>query len=347
MKILLIPGDGVGSELAAELQKLISAVQSLFGLKISTQTLDISELHFRDTNILIPKAFNNMAKEADAIWLGPITSQSNLKGYIRKNIIREICSIRGFEFYYRHFKPLPSLQKVQTDNPIDVLLIENNFYSHTVSSQLPASFINEEKIDFLTTYYSQTHLESLFSKAQELLERGNRNKLHLVLPDELRYSSSPWVESASVLSNRGINVQWSSLEQFYYALLRSPDQFDLVLTVPPFGRIYSRLVSSMEGGLGTGYEFHQTVGEKTLLHVTHPASGHFVGRDAGNPIGSMLSFGEFMNAYNNPLICNAIRSAVDAAINAGWVTRDLGGSMGAIEMGDYICSKLSENIAKS
>ena len=61
----------------------------------------------------------------------------------------------------------------------------------------------------------------------------------------------------------------------------------------------------------------------------------------------MLSFSEFMNAYNNPLICNAIRSAVDAAINAGWVTRDLGGSMGEIEMGDYICSKLSENIAKS
>ena len=103
----------------------------------------------------------------------------------------------------------------------------------------------------------------------------------------------------------------------------------------------------MEGGLGTGYEFHQAVGGKILLHVTHPVNHHFVGRDAGNPIGAMLSFGEFMNAYNNPLICNAIRSAVDAAINAGWVTRDLGGSMGAIEMGDYICSKLSENIAKS
>ena len=79
MKILLIPGDGVGSELAAELQKLISAVQSLFGLKISTQTLDISELHFRDTNILIPKAFNKMAREVDAVWLGPITNQSNSK----------------------------------------------------------------------------------------------------------------------------------------------------------------------------------------------------------------------------------------------------------------------------
>jgi len=347
VKILLIPGDGIGSELAAELHKLISAVQSLFKLKISTQTLDISELHFRDTNILIPKAFNKMAGEADAIWLGPITNQSNMKEYIRKNIIREICSMQGFEFYYRHFKPLPSLQKVQTDNPIDVLLIENNFYSHTVSSELPASFIGEGKMNFLTTYYSQTHLESLFSKAQELLEKGNRNKLHLVLPDELRQSDSPWVKPASILADRGINVQWSSVDQFYYTLLRAPDQFDLVLTVPPFGKIYSKLVSSMEGGLGTGYEFHQTVGKKILLHVTHPTSRRFVGRDAGNPIGSMLSFSEFMNAHNNSSIYNAIRNAIDAAINAGWVTRDLGGSMGTIEMGDYICSKLSENMAKS
>ena len=96
MKILLIPGDGIGSELAAEVHKLISAVQSLFELTISTQTLDISESHFRDTNILIPKAFNKMAGEADAIWLGPITNQSNMKEYIRKNIIREICSMQGF-----------------------------------------------------------------------------------------------------------------------------------------------------------------------------------------------------------------------------------------------------------
>jgi len=347
VKILLIPGDGVGSELAAELQKLISAVQSLFELKISTQTLDISELHFRDTNILVPKAFNKMAREADTIWLGPILNQSNLKGYTRKNIIQQICSMQGFEFYYRHFKPLPSLQKIQTDNPIDILLIENNFYSHTVSSDLPASFIKEGKMNFLTTYYSHSHLESLFSKAQEHLERGNRNKLHLVLPDELRQADSPWVEPASILADRGINVQWSSLEQFYYALLKSPDKFDLVLTVPPFGKIYSRLVSSMEGGRGTGYEFHQTMEKNILLHVTHPVSRHFVGKDACNPIGSMLSFGEFMNGHNNPLVCNAIRNAINEAINAGWVTRDLGGSMGAIEMGDYICSKLSENLAKS
>ncbi|MBT3479511.1 MAG: hypothetical protein HOA15_05095 [Candidatus Marinimicrobia bacterium] len=37
--------------------------------------------------------------------------------------------------------------------------------------------------------------------------------------------------------------------------------------------------------------------------------------------------------------------AIEKAINAGWVTRDLGGSMGTIEMGDFICSKLAENIA--
>jgi isocitrate/isopropylmalate dehydrogenase len=149
VKILLIPGDGVGSELAAELQKLISAVQSLFELKISTQTLDISELHFRDTNILVPKAFNKMAREADTIWLGPILNQSNLKGYTRKNIIQQICSMQGFEFYYRHFNPLPSLQKIQTDNPIDILLIENNFYSHNKSKFFSANNINTKNLSLI------------------------------------------------------------------------------------------------------------------------------------------------------------------------------------------------------
>ena len=103
MKILLIPGDGVGSELAAEVHKLISTIQSVFNIKISTQTLDIGETHFQETNILIPKVMDQMGSEADSIWLGPITNQSKLKAYNRNKIVQEICSNQGFEFYYRHF----------------------------------------------------------------------------------------------------------------------------------------------------------------------------------------------------------------------------------------------------
>lgn len=347
MKVLLIPGDGVGNELAAEVHKLLSTIQSDFGINITTQTLDISESHFRETNILIPRAFGKMVSEADSIWLGPITNQSNLKGYNRNKIVQKICSDHGFEFFFRHFKPLPALQKVHSDNPIDVLLIENNFYSHTVSSELPASFVSEKKLDVMTTYHSQSHLESIFSEAQRLIESGARKKLHLVLPDELRHSESPWVEPASLLADRGVNVQWSSVDQFFYNLLKIPDQFDLVLTVAPFGRIFSKMVSALEGGLGAGFEFHRSLDHKTLYQVMHPSSRRFVGRDAGNPIGSILSMAEFMIERNKPSISIAIRKTVEEAIDAGWVTRDLGGSMGTIEMGDFICSKLSENMARS
>ncbi len=79
MKILLIPGDGVGNELVAEVHKLIATIDSVFGLKINTQSLDISEFHFRETNILIPKGLQKMAEEANSIWLGPITNQYKIK----------------------------------------------------------------------------------------------------------------------------------------------------------------------------------------------------------------------------------------------------------------------------
>ncbi|MEA1882227.1 MAG: isocitrate/isopropylmalate family dehydrogenase, partial [Candidatus Marinimicrobia bacterium] len=288
-----------------------------------------------------------MGSEADSIWLGPITNQSKLKAYNRNKIVQKICSNQGFEFFYRHFKPLASLQKIQSDNPIDVLLIENNFYSHTVASELPASFVSEKKLDVMTTYYSQNHLESIFTEAERLLKAGIRHKLLIILPDELRQSDSPWIKPASQLADLGYNVQWSSVDQFFYNILRTPDQLDLVLTVSPFGRIFSKLVSAIEGGLGTAYEFHRSTNNKSFFHVLHPASRRFVGKDAGNPIGAILSIAEFMNGQNKPSISKAIRDTVEKAINAGWVTRDLGGSMGTIEMGDFICSKLSENIAKS
>ncbi|MBC8344941.1 MAG: hypothetical protein ISR82_02425 [Candidatus Marinimicrobia bacterium] len=347
MKILLIPGDGVGNELAAEVHKLIATIHSVFGLRISSQTLDISESHYRDTNILIPKVLHKMADEADSIWLGPVTNQSKLKGYNRKNIVQEICSDQGLEFFYRHFKPLPSLQKIQTDNPIDVLLIESNYYSHTVSSELPATFVSEQKLNIMTTYLSQSHLESIFSEAQSLIETGSRNRLLLVLPDELKKMDSPWIEPANQLADRGIHIQWSSVDQFYYNILKKPDQFDLVLTVSPYGRIFSKMVSALEGGLGAGFEYHSSKNKQTLFQVMHPASRRYVGKDAADPIGAILAIAEFLNSQKKESIGVAIRNVIEEAIGADWVTRDLGGSMGTIEIGDFICSKLSDKMATS
>ena len=341
MKILLIPGDGVGNELVAEVHKLIATIDSVFGLKINTQSLDISEFHFRETNILIPKGLQKMAEEANSIWLGPITNQSKLNGYNQKNIVQQICSEQELEFFYRNYKPIPSLQKIQTDNPIDVLLIESNFYSHTVPSELPATFVSDQKLNMMTTYFSQSHMESILAEAQKIIESGHRNKLLLVLPDELKQKDSPWIEPANQLAERGIHIQWSSVDQFFYNILRKPDQLDLVVTVTPYGRIFSKMISSLEGGLGAGFETHRSKNNQIMFQIMHPASSRFVGKDAADPIGAILSIAAFLESQNKPLISAAIRNVIEDAISADWVTRDLGGSMGTIEIGDFICSKLS------
>ncbi len=344
VNIVLIPGDGVGQELALEVQKVFDSIQSVSKMRFNIKYLDISEEHFRETELLVPAVLEKYCDNADAIWMGPIVGQSQLNGYSENNVIKEIGEKLGLEIHKRRLNPINSLQILSVNQPVDILVIQDQFCSQAVSGELPANFIADEKIDVQTTYFSHARMESLFNSALELLSTGTRRKVLLTLPNDLLQKSSPWIHSLQKLGERDITVQVMPVEKFFFQVLHNPDKLDLVLTIPPYGQIFSKIAAAIDGGLGSGFEiFHNPKG-LTLFKMQHPASRRFIGKDAANPIGAFLSVAEIMDLLGQPKVRTLLRQIVDESISAGWTTRDLGGSMGTAEVGDYICSKISDKL---
>lgn len=59
-------------------------------------------------------------------------------------------------------------------------------------------------------------------------------------------------------------------------------------------------------------------------------------------MGAMMSVGLLLKLAGHEKIANSIKASLEKALGSGWTTRDLGGSMGTSEVGDYICSFLTE-----
>ncbi len=342
VKIILSAGDGVGKELAGEVQKLFQCIESGTGLKFQLIELDISEDHFRETELHLPAGLKKLARDAFALWLGPITIHSTATDYTESIILKKLCEELNFTLYTRKIFPLHSLQQIQYDQPISLVVFQDPLIRQEILGSIDS---NGEILDVQTSFFMRSRMEALFTEIEKVLERGTYHKVMLALPEKLLERGSPWVQSLRELSEKDYQVHALPIDRFFFQFLRNPDQISIVVTIPPYGLIISRLGAVIEGGLGVSFDLYQQSGGLVMVHVLHPPSRRYVGRDAANPIGAILSVAEIMLRLGYPQLYKLIRKTVNDSVDAGWTTRDMGGSMGTVEIGDYLCSKLSDSLA--
>lgn len=340
MKLVLIPGDGVGPELAQEMGKLLECIQQITDRKFQVQFLNLGEDHFSQTGVLIPKGVLRSCRAADAVWLGPLAQKSTLEGYSRNAVLEQLIHDLEIPLFHRQISPLVSTSALKSTDPMDVLVIQDLSSGKYITGELPEE-VFQKQIGTYSLYLAHERVSELMDYANQLISTGLRQKLVLALPAELFEGESPWKESARKLLENEISVQVQTVQQTGYQLIHQPDYLDLVVTIPPYGQLLSQVGAALEGGLGLGFHSFHGREKGCLYQVLHPVSRNYTGKDAANPIGVFLSAAQMMEDWELPRVAKSIRGVIEESLNAGWTTRDLGGSMGTAEIGDYICSKLS------
>jgi len=126
-------------------------------------------------------------------------------------------------------------------------------------------------------------------------------------------------------------------------LVKDPSQFDVIVTGNLFGDILSDLTAELIGGMGIAPSGN--VNPKTgrgLFEPVHGTAPDIAGKGLVNPVGAILSAGMMREHLGHHALAVAIESAVESAIRAGEVTRDLGGSLSTSEAGDAVVKRLKD-----
>jgi 3-isopropylmalate dehydrogenase len=123
-------------------------------------------------------------------------------------------------------------------------------------------------------------------------------------------------------------------------MVRRPERYRVIVTGNLFGDILSDLGSMLAGGLGTAPSANLHPGRTSLFEPVHGSAPDIVGTGRANPLAAVLTAAMLLRHLGAPDQAQRLDAAVRAAIVAGEVTPDLGGTRSTAEAGDAVCRYL-------
>jgi 3-isopropylmalate dehydrogenase len=124
-------------------------------------------------------------------------------------------------------------------------------------------------------------------------------------------------------------------------LVTDPTAFDIIVTNNSYGDILSDLTAALAGGLGVAASANlNPVTGQALFEPVHGSAPDIAGTGTANPFGAILSVALLAEHLGRTKEADAVRRSVAAAMAAGRVTPDLGGSLSTNEVGTVVLTEL-------
>ncbi|MFT5868268.1 MAG: 3-isopropylmalate dehydrogenase [Paracoccaceae bacterium] len=363
--LLILPGDGIGPEVMAEVRKVIQ----WFGAKRDI-TFDVSEdlvggSAYDVHGTPLTDATMEKAQEVDAVLLGAVggPKYDDLDFSIKPE--RGLLRLRKEMDLYANLRPAQcfdaladfSSLKREIVAGLDIVIVRE--LTSGVYFGEPRGIFTEgnERVGINTQRYTESEIERVARSAFELARRRS-NKVCSMEKANVMESGVLWRE----VTQRIHDAEYPDVELTHmYAdagvmqLCRWPKQFDVIVTDNLFGDLLSDAAAMLTGSLGmlpsASLGAPMPNGRpKALYEPVHGSAPDIAGKGMANPIACILSFAMALRySFDNGDEATRIEDAVEAVLADGARTADLmtpegGTPISTSEMGDAIIAKLDASL---
>jgi 3-isopropylmalate dehydrogenase len=123
-------------------------------------------------------------------------------------------------------------------------------------------------------------------------------------------------------------------------MVRAPEQFQVIVTNNLFGDIVTDLGAQLQGGIGLASSGNIHPGRVSLFEPVHGSAPNIAGQGIANPLASILTVGMMLRFLGRPEQDARIQRAVQGCLQAGEVTKELGGKLSTKQAGDAVLARL-------
>ena len=349
MRLLFLPGDGIGPEITLATERVVTRAAALVGLPLEVEVAEIGFQALDSSGTTLPDSVLTAAHRAHGIVLGPVSHADyppveqggvNPSGRLRKSL--EL---------YANIRPARSLPAVPTPTgkPIDMVVVRENlegFYADRNMASGPGEFSPEPGIALALRKITALGSARIARSAFELASRRPNGRVCAVhKANVMRMSCGLFLQECRKMSELFPNVPYEELlvDSAAALLVRTPERFDVLVTTNMFGDILSDLASELSGGLGLAASLNH--GEQhALAQAQHGSAPDIAGQDKANPaslIGSAAMLLEHLGARSTTtLITDALRDTLESPETR---TVDLGGPLGTSAFTDALIAKMEES----
>jgi 3-isopropylmalate dehydrogenase len=338
--IALLPGDGIGPEVAAAAVEVLNAVASDLTFDEHPAGGAAIDLH----GVAITDEAMDAVKASDAVLLGALGGpkwDTNESGAVRPE--QGLFRLRADLGLYANLRPVRPLKALYDASPLKRELIEG--VDMLIVRELTGGLYYGERGTsngraFDTMVYTVPEIERIARAG------FNAAKSRVTSVDKANVldTSRLWRETVTRIHRDefpNIELEHILVDAAAMKLIAAPRHFEVIVTENMFGDILSDEASMLTGSLGMLPTASLGGDGPSLFEPVHGSAPDIAGQGIANPVGMILSGALLLrHGLGREAEANAVESAVDKALEKGIRTTDLGGTATTAEMTKAVLEEL-------
>ncbi|MDE0021440.1 MAG: 3-isopropylmalate dehydrogenase [Candidatus Poribacteria bacterium] len=355
MRIVLIPGDGIGEEVMRSAVQVLDAVQKRRRLNFQYECALLGGCAIDAAGVPLPDETLHQCLDAEIILFGAAGGPKWDHVSPEKRPERALAKLRKEMDLFANLRPvrgrkalapiLPVKNRLIGDG-IDLLIVRELTGGLYYGEPRGISTENGETRGYNTMVYTKAEVERVARTAFELAkERSGR--LTSIDKANMLETSRLWRETTTQLADEYPDVKLDHLliDAAALSLISHPSRFDVLVTGNIFGDILSDEAGALAGSLGMLPSASFGSGRGALYEPVHGTAPDIAGQDKANPIAMILSAAMMLRrSFGLRAEARAIEEAVDQALEDGYRTIDIAQkgmkTCGTQEMTDAILQRM-------
>jgi 3-isopropylmalate dehydrogenase len=351
VKILVLPGDGIGPEITIATLAVLDRANGLFGLGLEWQRDEVGLVPLKKEGTTLPPRVMDAARAADGVILGPLSTYDypprdrggiNASGAMRIELD-----------LYANVRPARSRLGVGlTGKPVDLVIYRENtegFYADRNMYLGLGEFMPTEDMALAVRRVTAKCCNRIARRAFEAAMKRRKKVTAVHKANVFRISDGLFLREVRKVAQEfpGVELEEVIVDAMAALILRDPMRFDVVVAENMYGDILSDEASELSGGLGLAGSINAG-DDFCVAQAQHGSAPDIAGKDKANPTSLILSAAmllDWIGARRGDAALIAAAAKIDAAVDAALKepstrTADLGGDMGTQTFAKAVAAKL-------
>ena len=359
LKILLLPGDGIGVEVTREAVKVLREVGASFHHQLSLTEGLLGGIAIKEKGDPFPEETRSLAAEADATLMGAVGLPEFDNAPPEQRPERGLLGIRKALGVYANLRPVRSYRALLDSSPLknelvdgtDMIIVRELTGGLYYGTPRGISGAGQDERAINTMTYTRAEIERIAHMAFQLAGK-RRKKVTSVDKSNVLENSQLWrkVVTEIGLQYGEIALDHVLVDNCAMQLVLTPKRFDIVLTENLFGDILSDEAAVLAGSIGMLPS--ASIGPKRpsgawvgLYEPVHGSAPDIAGQNKANPLGAIGSVGAMLEySFGLTQEAHAVYAAIERVLDSGRVTADLkrdGKPASTGEVGDAVCKAIA------
>ena len=334
-KIAVIPGDGIGPEVAKAAVRIVEAISQKRGLGLVFDWFDFGADRYLKDGTILPAGFmDRLRKEYAAVYFGAVGDPRVPGNEHAKGIL---LAMRFELDLYVNLRPCLLLDdrlsplKGKGREALQFTIFRENtegLYTGTggvFKKDTPDEIAQEIEVN--TRKGVERICEAAFAFAQE---RGLKSVVMADKANVLLHGHGLWRRAFAVVSKRypGISARAVYVDALAMDLVRRPEAYQVIVTNNLFGDILTDLGAALTGGLGIAASGNINPGQVSLFEPVHGSAPDIAGQGKANPIAMALSGALMLRHLGHAAEAALLEECVTGQVQQGAHTPDLLAALG-------------------